>query len=90
MMAIHKQAVESPTYSRWWVRCHSGTMEYGCVIVCALVFSFFMFVIELPAVEGDVPVLVDGEEHGGGREGGEAGKLTLAHLSNRKNILATL
>ena len=46
--------------------------------------------MELPAVEGDVPVLVDGEEHGGGREGGEAGKLTLAHLSNRKNILATL
>ena len=34
-----------------------------------------------PAVEGDVPVLVDSEKHGGGGEGGQAGELTLAHLS---------
>ena len=28
-----------------------------------------------PAVEGDVPPLCDGEVHGGGREGGQAGEL---------------
>ena len=33
-----------------------------------------------PAVEGDVPVLVDSEKHGGGGERGQAGELTLAHL----------
>ena len=44
---------------------------------------FFLFVVvfvKLPAVEGDIPVLVDSEEHGGGGEGGQAGELTLAHL----------
>ena len=47
------------------------------VFVCLFVFVFF---VKLPAVEGDIPVLVDSEEHGGGGEGGQAGELTLAHL----------
>ena len=37
-------------------------------------------IVKLPAVERDVPVLVDSEEHGGGGEGGQTGKLALAHL----------
>ena len=45
------------------------------VFVC-----LFFFFVKLPAVEGDIPVLVDSEEHGGGGEGGQAGELTLAHL----------
>ena len=43
-----------------------------CLFVCLFV--------KLPAVERDIPVLVDSEEHGGGGEGGQAGELTLAHL----------
>ena len=53
------------------------TLEHGGV--CLFVCCFFLFV-KLPAVEGDIPVLVDSEEHGGGGEGGQAGELTLAHL----------
>ena len=33
-----------------------------------------------PAVEGDVPLLVDGEEHRGGRQWRQARKFALAHL----------
>ena len=54
---------------------------FVCLIVCLIVYLSSK--IQLPAVEGDVPVLVDGEEHGGGGEGGQAGKLTLAHLEKK-------
>ena len=40
-----------------------------------------------PAVEGDVPVLVDSEKHGGGGEGGEAGKLPLTHHSHPEPLV---